>query len=173
MCPLCPLCAHYGPLSIVPIMARCALCPLCALQPALYAPLAGPLPNCQALFCLFVSFYIPWVAKWRHSLYHISHQESQSAQDLDPPTTSGLGVVSREHVLAEQLDPTDDLVEGRHALSPLPKKVNKKPFQTSFLDLGFSTAQTKTKQKTRGSGAPRRRAPRGPCLCSNPPTGSG
>ena len=43
--------AHYGPLCGVPIVRIAAR----------YAPLAGPLPNSQALFCLFVSFYTPWV----------------------------------------------------------------------------------------------------------------
>jgi hypothetical protein len=66
LCPLCAHCAHYGPLwpimPIMPIMARCAVCPLCIVRiAARYAPLAGPLPNSQALFCLFVSFYTPWV----------------------------------------------------------------------------------------------------------------
>jgi hypothetical protein len=97
LCPLCAHCAHYGPLwpimPIMPIMARCAVCPLCALLPVMRLwPAPYQIPR-RFFVCLFRFTPRGWVAEWRyrharHRSSHQAHQESQSAQDLDPPAAS-------------------------------------------------------------------------------------
>jgi hypothetical protein len=168
LCPFCPLwpivhcarSAHYGP--------------LCALQPALCAPGRPPskLPGTFLFVCLFRFTHRGWVAKWRHSqLYHISHQESQSAQDLDPPATSDQRPTRGRFSGARPCRTAGPNRRPRGGETrPLPKKVNKKPFQTSFLDLGFSTAQKQNKKRA-GAGRPEGGFRAGPAyvVYDNPP----